>query len=750
MSLSIVGVIAGLGLLGAGHHSGANVTFIFVTVIGVSFSLASTLRGLRGGRVGVDLIALSALIGTLLVKEFLAGAVIGVMLTSGNALEAWAAGRAKRDLQALLENAPRSAHRYLGDQLETVDLESIEPGDLLMVASGELVPVDGLLDVSVAVMDESAITGESLPVQRSRGDRIRSGSLNAGPPFDMTATTNCADSTYSAIVRMVAQAEASPPPFVRLADRYAAFFLGLTLGVCVVGWIVGGPSRAVAVLVVATPCPLILAAPVAFVAGLSRAARRGIVMKGGAVLESLARCTTLLIDKTGTLTVGHPILVEVVTAEGQSADELLLLGASLDQVSPHVLASAVVVAALDRGGTLVRPREVTETLGSGIRGMVGEHEVAIGNGAWCGFDTTPAWAKAARRRSRLDGSMCVFIAVDGRAVGVLVFDDPLRPDAPSTVSALRACGIERIVMVSGDRIEVAETIGAVIGVDEVLAQRTPAEKLETVRLESARAPTIMVGDGINDAPALALADVGVAMGARGATAASEAADVVLTVDRLDRLGEAVGIARRTRAIALQSVTVGMALSIIAMAFACAGLLTPVWGAMLQEAIDAAAILNALRAIGGGVGRMRISTEDTHLTERFVDEHRAIRAAIEQLRRTADQLGVVDDTSSFDAVHDVHRVLVDVVLPHELAEDEVLYPALGRILGTSGTTSTMSRAHVEIRHQVRRLGQLIDDIGPGIADEADLVELRGILYGLWAVLRLHTAQEDEALMSLGEK
>ena len=742
--------MTGIVLLASGWHFSANVAFVGVTAIGIAYSLASTVRGLRGGHVGVDLIALSALVGTLLVKEFLAGAVIAVMLTSGNSLEVWAAGRAKRDLQALLENAPRAAHRYVGDRLETVDLGVIEPGDLLMVGSGELAPVDGLLDSSGAVLDESALTGESLPVQRSRGDRVRSGSLNSGAPFDMTATTTCADSTYSGIVRMVAQAEASTPPFVRLADRYAAFFLGLTLGVSVLGWIVGGPSRAVAVLVVATPCPLILAAPVAFVAGLSRAARRGIVMKGGAVLESLARCTTLLMDKTGTLTVGHPILVEVVPAAGHDADELLRLGASLDQVSPHVLASAVVIAALDRGATLLRPREVTESLGSGIRGLVGEHEVAIGNLAWCGLDATPLWAKSARRRARLDGSMCVFIAVDGRAAGVLVFDDPLRPDAPRTVSALRAGGIERIVMVSGDRIEVAETIGAVIGVDEVLAQRTPAEKLEVVRLESSEAPTIMVGDGVNDAPALALADVGVAMGARGATAASEAADVVLTVDRLDRLGEAVAIARRTRSIALQSVMAGMALSIIAMGFACAGLLAPVWGAVLQEVIDAAAILNALRAIGGGAGRQRISAEDTHLTERFVEEHRVIRAAIEQLRRTADTLGVDEDASSFVAVLEVHRVLVDVVLPHELAEDEVLYPALGRIMGANGSTAMMSRAHIEIRHQVRRLGQLIDDIGPGIADASDLVELRGILYGLWAVLRLHTAQEDEALMALGEK
>jgi heavy metal translocating P-type ATPase len=754
VGLSALGLSLGLTVLAFGQHGAATTSFVAVTSVGIAFSVASTWRSLMRARVGVDLIALGALIGALLVREYLAGAVIGVMLTSGNALEGWAAGQARRDLQELLQRAPRFAHRYVDDALETISLNDVVSGDLLMVASGELVPVDGMVESSSVVLDESALTGESLPVGHQRGEQIRSGCVNAGGPLDMIATTTSEDSTYAGIVRLVANAESTQPPFVRLADLYAVRFLVLTIAATALAGIIGGPSRAVAVLVVATPCPLILAAPVAFVAGLSRAARRGIVMKGGAVLERLARCTTLLVDKTGTLTIGRPVLVAVVTADGHDSDEVLRAAASLDQVSPHVLSSAVVIAAFDRGLSLQRPREVTEQTGSGIKGLVGKTEVAVGNSSWCGLDATPPWAKSARRKARLDGSLTVFVAIDRVPAGVLVFDDPLRPDATRTISILRRGGMNRIVMVSGDRIEVAETVGAVIGVDEVLAQRTPSEKLEVVERESALAPTIMVGDGVNDAPALALADVGVSMGARGATAASEAADIVLTVDRLDRLSEAVTIAKRTRRIATQSVIAGMVMSIVAMGFASAGLLPAVWGALLQEAIDVATIVNALRARGAGSSSLAVTAEDSKLTERFREEHHSIRKTIEQLRRVADGLGTDAPSArglsdQLDTVRTIHDLLVNEVLPHEQEEDRLLYPAINRILGEEGMTSSMSRAHIEIGHQIRRLGQLLDDIEPGDPDAMDVVELRSLLYGLHAVLRLHTAQEDESLLSLDD-
>jgi soluble P-type ATPase/iron-sulfur cluster repair protein YtfE (RIC family) len=474
-----------------------------------------------------------------------------------------------------------------------------------------------------------------------------------------------------------------------------------------------------------------------------------VVVKGGAVLERLAACSTLLIDKTGTMTVGHPVLTDVFCAGPVGADRMLQLAASLDQVSPHILASAVVRSAMERGSALVLPDAVEEIAGQGIRGTVAGRHVTVGKATWCGIAGTPVWARSARRKAQLDGALTVFVGVDDVPAGVLVFDDPLRPDAARTLRSLRKNGIRRIVMVTGDRTEVAETVGAVIGVDEVLAERTPAEKLDVVKLETRRAPTQMVGDGINDAPALALADVGVALGARGATAASEAADVVLTVDRLDRLGEAAAIARRTRRIAVESMVVGIGLSLTAMGFAAAGLLPAVWGAILQEVIDVAVILNALRALRSGPSERRLDSQDTLLTRRFREEHLAIRTDIARLHDVADALDELDPAAALAQVRDVHRMLVDEVQPHEDAEEQVLYPALGRYLGGNDPMATMSRAHIEITHQIRRLGQLLADVDPAGMDDVDVTEVRSLLYGLHAILKLHTAQEDESYLSLGD-
>ena len=747
--LMILGLVLGGALRLAGAGDAANTAWLVTGACGAAFALWTMADSLRHGRIGVDVIALLALVGAIAVGELLAAAVISVMLASGRALESWAAVRARRDLHALLERVPRTARRYSGEAIEPVPLEVIAPGDLLLVAPGDLVPVDGTIFATPAVLDESALTGEPLPVERPPGDLVRSGVVNAGGPFDLRATARAADSTYAGIVRLVSEAESSQAPFVRIADRYALWFLLVSLAAAGAAWAAAGPARAVAVLVVATPCPLILAAPVALVSGLSVAARRGVVVKGGGVLERLAQCTTVLLDKTGTLTSGHPTVAAAIPAGSWPADQLLSLAASLDQVSGHVLARAVVNAAARHRYELVLPEQVKEIPGQGIRGLVAGRQVAVGNADWCGVTSAPSWAKTARRRARLDGALTVFVAVDGEPAGVLILEDPVRPDAARTLRALRNGGIRRIVMLTGDRAEVADTVGAVIGVDEVLAERSPAEKLDAVRMESHRAPTIMVGDGINDAPALALADVGVAMGARGATASSEAADAVLTVDRLDRLGEVIELSRRTRRIALQSVLAGMAMSLAAMAAAAAGLLPAVWGALLQEAIDVAVILNALRALRPGASHLRLAAQDAALTRRFAGEHQAIRADIEQVRVAADALGLAAPREAMARVHAVYRLLVEEVGPHEEAEEQMLYPALGRLLGGSDPTATMSRAHAEIAHQIRRLGQLLDDIGAGPPDDVDIADLRGLLYGLHAILRLHTAQEDESYLSLGE-
>ena len=749
----LAAVTLALAAGGVAHLAGAaragDAAWLASAAVGMAYALWAIADAARQRRIGVNLIALLALAGAVAVDELLAAAVISVMLASGRALEEWAAGRARRDLTALLARAPRTARRYTGTSLRVVPLDEIVAGDLLMAAPGDIVPADGVLTSRAAVLDESALTGEPRPVEHAAGDPLRSGTVNAGGPFDLRASASAADSTYAGIVRLVRAAETDQAPFVRLADRYAVWFLALSLAAAGVAWALAGAARAVAVLVVATPCPLILAAPVALVCGLSVAARRGVVIKGGGVLERMARCRTLLIDKTGTLTSGRPSLADIITAGPLPAGEVLRLAASLDQVSGHVLAGAVVSAARQRDAELALPEDVHEVPGQGIRGVVAGHQVAVGKAAWAGVSTQPPWAKAARRRARLDGALTVFVAVDGEPAGVLVLDDPVRPDAGRTIRALRERGIGRIVMLTGDRAEVAETVGTVIGVDEVLAERTPAEKLDAVRVEQQHGPAMMVGDGINDAPALALADVGVAMGARGATASSEAADAVLTVDRLDRLGEVTMVARRTRRIALQSVLAGMGMSLVAMAAASAGLLPAVQGALLQELIDVAVILNALRVLRAGPGQARLAAADTALARRFQGEHTAIRAGTEELRAAADALGALPPAAAMERVRAAHRILVEEIGPHEQAEQAELYPAVDRLLGGGSGTATMSRAHAEIAHQIRRLGQLLADIGTAPPDEVDIADLRSLLYGLHAILRLHTAQEDESYLSLGE-
>jgi heavy metal translocating P-type ATPase len=602
LMVTAAGLATGLVLWLAGAADAADIAWLAVAGCGVGYACWAMVDSLRKRRVGVDLIALLALLGAIAVGELLAAAVISFMLASGRALEGWAAGRARRDLAGLLDRVPRTARLRRDGALATVPLDQIVPGDVVLVAHGDLVPVDGTVAASRAVLDESALTGEAVPVERAAGEPVRSGVVNAGGPFDLAATARAADSTYAGIVRLVTEAENSQAPFVRLADRYALWFLPFSLAAAGLAWAVAGPARAVAVLVVATPCPLILAAPVALVAGMSVAARRGVVVKGGGVLERLAQGTTLLLDKTGTLTSGQPAVTAVWPAGPWAAADVLRMAASLDQESGHVLAAAVVGAARERGAVLALPRQAEEVPGQGIHGLVDGHLVAVGKAAWCGIGGAagvPEWAAAARRRARRDGSLTVFAAIDGEPAGVIILDDPVRPDAAGTIRALKAGGIRRVVMVTGDRPEVAANVSAAIGVDEVLSEQTPAGKLDAVTAERRRGTVIMVGDGINDAPALALADVGIAMGARGATASSQAADAVLTVDRLDRLGEVMWLARRTRRIARQSVLAGMAMSVLAMAVAAAGWLPAVWGALLQEAIDLAVILNALRALSPG-------------------------------------------------------------------------------------------------------------------------------------------------------
>ena len=459
------------------------------TVAGLVASVVWTAGAVRRRQPTVDIIAVLALAGALAIDEPFAGAMVTVMLASGQLLEARAAARARRELSLLLELAPRTAHRRTGSGVVDVAVDEIARGDLVLVGSGEVVPVDGRL-VTEALLDEAAMTGEPLPVERGPGDEVRSGVVNAGAPLDLVATATSAESTYAGLVRLVEQAQARSAPFVRTADRFAVYFVPLTLLLAIGAWVASAdPVRAVAVLVVATPCPLLLAAPIAFMSGLSQAARRGVVVKGGGALERLAVGRVMLFDKTGTLTAGRPAVANVVTANSQiGPDDLLRLAASLDQVSPHVLATAIVTAAVNRGLGLQMPEDVVEEHGYGVRGPVGAHGVQLGKASWIVPGEPPAWVRQVRRRADLDGSLTVFAAVDDAPAGAFLLEDSIRPDAPRMVRALRAAGIPRVVLVTGDRADIADMVGRIVGVDTVLADRDPADKLAAIEVSAGPPP----------------------------------------------------------------------------------------------------------------------------------------------------------------------------------------------------------------------------------------------------------------------
>jgi heavy metal translocating P-type ATPase len=560
--------------------------------------LAEIVTSLRRGDLGLDIVAALSMTGALLVGESLAAAIVALMYAGGQYLESYAERAARHEMTALLSRVPRTAVRHRNGRLEEVALDLIVPGDRLLVRQGDVVPVDGTVVEGVAVLDQSALTGESLPAQMRTGDAVLSGSTNVGDAFDLTATRLAAESTYAGVVRLVEAAQRSRAPMARLADRYAIIFLAVTAALAGAAWLLtGDPIRAVAVLVVATPCPLILAVPVAIVAGLSRAAKLGILIKGGKAIETLAGVRALVIDKTGTLTIGQAKIVAIRVADGVTPDELLRIAASLDQASKHIIAQTIVAEARGNGLALAVPTEVVETPGEGIMGRVDGRRVMVGGLHFIagkigdsGLSMLP--------HERPPGALTAAVAIDGKLAGLLILSDELRAGTETMLHELRDLGIERIVLATGDRHEVARFIAAGLSIDLVRSELTPDQKILVVLSERKNGPVMMIGDGVNDAPALAAADIGLAMGAKGAAASAEAADVVLLVDQLDRVLPAIRIARRSRFIALQSVIAGMGLSILAMIAAALGYIVPVEGALLQEVIDVAVIFNALRALRG--------------------------------------------------------------------------------------------------------------------------------------------------------
>jgi heavy metal translocating P-type ATPase len=554
---------------------------------------------LRRGEVGLDIVAVLSMAAALVVGQELAAAVVALMYAGGQFLEAFAERHARREMTALLARVPRTAIRHRAGGLEEVALDLIIPGDRLLIRQGDVVPADGVVASGLAVLDQSALTGEPIPVQQHAGDEVMSGSTNVGEAFDLTVSHRADESTYAGIVRLVDGAQRSKAPMSRLADRFAIVFLAITVLIAAVAWFfTGDPVRAVAVLVIATPCPLILAVPVAIVSGLSRAARHGILIKGGKAIEALARVNSLVLDKTGTLTDGRAKVVAVNVSADADPREVLRLAASLDQASKHIIAQTIVAEAQNRGLKLGIPSDVVETPGEGVRGLVEGRSVAIG-GIKFVMSKLPQGRENSYNPERTAGAVIVAIAIDGRLAGEIRLADELRSGTHTLLQRLRMLGVQRIVLATGDRSEVADAITAGLGIDAVRSGLTPDQKVLVVLSERKNGPVMMVGDGVNDAPALAAADVGVAMGARGTTASAEAADVVILVDHLDRIVPAMEIARRSRFIALEGVFAGMGLSLIGMVAAALGFLTPVEGALIQEAIDVVVILNALRALGDG-------------------------------------------------------------------------------------------------------------------------------------------------------
>ena len=595
----LIGLTLLVALAGWGFNSVNLDLFERITVSGFALLVAvkqgrRMVKSLMAGQVGLDVLAVTAILATVIVGEFWASLVIVLMLTGGEALEDYAEGRAERELSSLLEHVPQIAHLYRADgTTEDIAASRVAVGDRLLVRPSEIVPVDATLATTGGTFDESTLTGESLPVEKLDGDAVMSGSINGSGAVDIVATSIAADSQYQRIVALVSEAKESKAPLVRLADRYAVPFTLVAYAIAGVAWWVSGDAgRFAEVLVVATPCPLLIGAPVAFMAGMSSAAHSGIVIKHAGTLERLARAKTIALDKTGTLTHGTPRVV-AVNPVAMSADDLLVLVGSAEQYSAHVLAGALRAAVADRGLPLRDVVDAHDVATHGVQAMIGGKTVFVGKPKYV--------AEIATNVPPLDlqpGEAAIYIAIDGQFAGSVTLRDEIRPDAAATLSALRKLGVRHVMMLTGDIRPVAEHVGRELGIDDVRAECLPEDKVNAIREASPR-PVVMVGDGVNDAPVLAVSDVGIAMGAKGSTSAAESADIVILLDDISRVARAISIGQRTVTIALQSIWMGIAFSLALMVWAALGQLPAIIGAALQEVVDLISILGALRAVHAG-------------------------------------------------------------------------------------------------------------------------------------------------------
>ncbi|NHI98837.1 cadmium-translocating P-type ATPase [Lactococcus garvieae] len=587
--LVLVFFIAAASLLAQFAFNAPLVARFIITVAGGILALSmfiEMVKTLRKGNYGVDLLAITAIIATLLVGEYWASLIIILMLVGGETLEDYAAGRANRELSALLQKTPDIAHVMQEGKVVDMDLDDVEIGAHLLIKPMEVVPIDGVLLSEAAILDESSVTGETKPNELQQGDEILSGAINGSSSIEIRTSVAASESQFQKIVALVREAEATPANFVRLADRYAVPFTIMAYIIAAVAYFISGdPVRIAEVLVVASPCPLILAAPIAFVSGMSRSSKNGFLIKNGTIIEKLATAKAIFFDKTGTITDGKIEVDAIVPAEGISQEELLNIVYTIEKSSTHILAKAVSSYAESHNVQSLALESLSEVAGLGVTGQINGQLIKIGRASFVGAP------------EGLDFETAFYVSRDSQYIGAVTFSDTLRANAPAVIKDLRQAGFESITMLTGDNARVADKIAAQVGITEVYSSMLPEEKLAKIQASTIH-PTIMVGDGVNDAPALTLADVGISIGTGNNTVASEAADIVLLKNDLSSVTKAVHISRDTLTIAKQSVLIGIIICVILMLIAATGLIPAIIGALFQEVIDVVSILYALRALKG--------------------------------------------------------------------------------------------------------------------------------------------------------
>lgn len=594
-SAAMLAVVVGLALQLSDHRTAAHWLLAVVSLLELLPLTWAMWRDVQSGRYGIDILAATAIVTSVILGQYWAAIVVVVMLTGGESLEDYAGHRARRELDALLKRAPQKARVLRKGKVSEVPAAELHTGDKIIIKAGEMVPADAVITEGSAAFDESSLTGESLPQDRRPGDQLLSGSINLDGAVTAKTIATAENSQYQQIIRLVQGAAASRAPFVRLADRYSLPFTFLSFAIASSVWAMSGQAiRFLEVIVVATPCPLLLAAPIALISGMSRASRHGIIVRNGAALEKLAEVKTMAFDKTGTLTTGRLKVAAISVFGGYSKESVLALAAGLEQNSNHVLATAIVDAASEKGIKAVKVKRVRELAGRGLLATVKGREVMAGRFS---LMVEQDIKLPARFKQASVKQTAVYVAENGELIGIIMLGDTLRPESKTVIDRLKELGIKEFMMVTGDNAVAAEEVAKQLGISRTHADALPADKLRVLD-ETKRRPLAFVGDGVNDAPILTAADLGIAMGARGSAAASESADIVIMQDSLEQVASATAIAKRTFRIARQSILIGIGLSVVLMAIFATGKFPPLAGAIIQEVVDVVVIVNALRAHGG--------------------------------------------------------------------------------------------------------------------------------------------------------